>query len=214
MNARDWRQRYEGTYGTYVSGDKRLLCRLARITTDGTPTVRFETSTGADFTLVADTEGVEWEFLLPTAGCYNTSKGVLFVTRVAARQFQRGISNHNTIIKLLTAHGTFDPIGVNFQSLSLLKESQEKLMTERVFSAPLEYYQQHGGIALSKNISLLGFNPEQPWVMVHETAISKDGSCSYKDGVFNITLTSDLFLQEVADAFKRNNLKAEIKCQQ
>lgn len=96
-NAGDFRQRYEGTFGFYRGEDgKRLLTKLQYIRAD---VCSFVDSRGVEYKLFPNTEkNIGFEFIPPKAAYHNTPTGAKLVQRVAARQFQRGLSAKNTLI--------------------------------------------------------------------------------------------------------------------
>jgi hypothetical protein len=104
-NAADFRQRYEGTYGFYRDETgKKLLAQLTLIRDN---VCHFIDSRGIEYHLNADAPSDKgFEFIPPKASWYNIAGGQAFlVTRIAARQFQRGLSAKNTAIYVLQGGG-------------------------------------------------------------------------------------------------------------
>lgn len=94
--SRDFRQRYQSTVGLYTApnGVKSYVW-IKAVDEEG---VSFEDIKGGDYRAVNDT-GVEFEFTQVPLGWFNSSLGPLFVSRIPARQYQRGISKGNTRIQ-------------------------------------------------------------------------------------------------------------------
>lgn len=120
-NARDFSTRYQGTYGFYRGEDKPpMLVRLQFVE----DRVVFIDRRSAEYTLYADTQkDIGFEFLPPKSGFFNTDLGALYVERVAARQFTRGVCSRNTKIYLMKPSG-WQNLEVNFTNLALIYESK------------------------------------------------------------------------------------------
>jgi hypothetical protein len=132
-NAADFRQRYQGTFGFYRNDHEKkepLLCQLKFIEDK----VAFTDKRGIEYSLNPDVpENIGFQFLPPKAGYFNTSTGAMLVTRTAARQFQRGISDRNTAIYSLDQLRGFRSVGVTFATLE--KVFYSKLSVEEAVAA-------------------------------------------------------------------------------
>lgn len=120
-NAENFRQRYEGTYGFFRNQTgKRLLVKLNTISDHR---VDFEDAHGITYHLSADSENnIGFEFIPPASGWYNTPEGAVFMQRVAARQFHRGVTAKN--INLFTLHsGLLTEKRLTFDLLSSMYET-------------------------------------------------------------------------------------------
>lgn len=118
-NSRDFKQRYEGTYGFFRNEDRSK--KLMRLDLIEERVCRFSDARGVEFSLNADTEkNIGFEFIPPKSRWYNSTDGnVYLVQRVAARQFSRGINGKNTAIYMLEdALGTLLPRRVDFGTLN------------------------------------------------------------------------------------------------
>lgn len=116
-NADNFRQRYEGTFGFYRDGEtnKRILTKLNYIRNDY---CGFVDSRGVEYKLYPNSEkDIGFEFIPPRSDYYNTVDGAVLVKRVAARQFQRGLSSKNTAIYQLESRG-LDAARVDFPMLN------------------------------------------------------------------------------------------------
>lgn len=195
-NARDWVQRYQGTYGKYHKDGRSVLCYLSKIDLDSDrPCLYFKDSNNCDYHLYVDNaQGVEWEFLLPESKYYNTPKGVYYIQRRAARQFQRGISNNNTIVNTITGRGSI-PAKLGFDIL---------LAVDSAFTSvdAYDYHTKWGAVALSSQICLAATG-----VYVASSMI---GTYTWENASPDIQLVGDagkMFMQEVKDSLTRNGIK-------
>ena len=118
-NVESFRQRYEGTYGFYRDGRKRLLVRLAEITNYQ---CSFVDAQNIAYKVYPDhPQEVGFEFLPPKSAWYNTSEGAVFAQRQATRQWQRGVTQKTLDLTLLKNGQPF-PKRVDFRSLSEIYE--------------------------------------------------------------------------------------------
>jgi hypothetical protein len=93
-NSQDFRQRYENTFG-YFRDEKghRTLTQLMAV---GEDVCIFTDVRGMEYRLNADSErDIGFEFIPPKSGYFNIEGGAILVQRVAAHQFQRGVSSRN-----------------------------------------------------------------------------------------------------------------------
>lgn len=120
QNQESFRQRYEGTYGFYSDGRKRLLVKLAEIST---AQCAFVDADGVSYRVRPDhPDKVGFEFLPPKSAWYNTEQwGAVYTQRLAQRQFQRGITSKNVEL-LQLAGGDLHPRRLDFHSLSAIYE--------------------------------------------------------------------------------------------
>jgi hypothetical protein len=174
---RDFRQRYQGTIGSFIkdSGDKMFVW----ITEVTDRQVEFQDTNGNTYTAIHD-NGVTFEFTQVPLGWFNSSKGPLFVCRRPARQYQRGISPGNTFI-----------IGVNGSTISVNLETIADIYTYSEKYSPTMM-----AWALSKHFA---YNNNHFYF--YNTVI---GTIDQKTSV--IKLKTNLYVQEVSDCVKRNGL--------
>lgn len=117
-NARDFKARYEGTYGFFRENGKRKM--LARLDSISERACHFVDARGAEYTLNADTvEEIGFEFLPPKACYYNLKDGtVVLVSRMASRQWKRGVSSANTAVYTMDkVYGALAPSRLDFKVL-------------------------------------------------------------------------------------------------
>lgn len=191
VNAGDFRQRYQGTFGFYSRGGKKKLVRLSAVDTER-GVVRFTDSGNAEFSLNANaSEEVGFEFITPKACWHNTNKGAYMVRRVAQRQYQRGISENNTQIIEGKSMG---PCYVDFNTLSAIFENP---ITIKEASA------KGHSFALSDQ-----FYVGEQKVWCFNQAL---GTFTKIGPVFNVKLNDEVMWgTEVRDAFRRANLGATV----
>lgn len=117
QGANDFRQRYQGTFGFFRNDHEKkapFLCKLSFVEN----AVKFIDKRGIEYTLNPDVEEqIGFHFLPPKAGYFNTDTGAMLVTRQAARQFQRGISDRNTQMYNLSMEAGFRGTPVDFTNL-------------------------------------------------------------------------------------------------
>lgn len=187
-NAREFAQRYEGTYGFYKDENgKKSLVRLDSVRDN---TCFFYNIRGLEFHLNADTEkNIGFEFIPPKAQFYNTDIGALLVTRVAARQFSRGINQRNTSIRLLVKNG-FGNYPVDFINL-------EKIYQKAISPADAFKAWKETSVAISNKIAM---SPMGTKVYLWDKVI---GEYTKKGNHFTIKLEEPLLWRtEVTDALK------------
>lgn len=204
-NASDFRQRYEGTFGYYVDRDKgqRLLCRLSSVDLDSSQRrVNFEDVRGVRFSVNVNAKGdIGFEFIPPRSAFYNTTDGVYYVERIAARQFQRGVSHRNTKIFRINK-GAWLPCEVSFESLVPLLEKQIELQ-----KAVQEWLNgDRVSVALTPSITL---NDNRLYVLMQNI-----GKYDKKERTLTIDKDNgELFLSEIEHALKNAGLANIVKVQ-
>lgn len=204
--AGDFRQRYQGTYGFFTKADKKILSRLDSVNTDrARPILEFVDRDGMKYQLLADSKDndVGFTFLIPKTSWHNSAEEgkALLVSRVPARQYQRGLCDRNTAF--ITPRGT--KVDVNFESIQNIFDS--KVSVQQAFDAAKAQQSPGTGVALSPYFCLDFYNKA---VNCFHTTI---GSFSLKDdNTVDVSLKDpEMWRQELVDAFRRNNLKAEVK---
>jgi len=189
---RDFAQRYKETYGWYLTDTGRKV--LVQLVDVSETTLKFAGKEGQTYTALAD-KGNRFEFLPLERAVYNTPKDVYYCSRVPARQWRRGVHNANTSITNLLGGGW----GGEKLSFDLL----EQIFQE---STPSDYIPSflsgaREGLALNSMFAM-GKNR----VFLYNRVIGE-----YKNGT--ITLTNDLFAQEISDLMRDLVLpyKVEVK---
>ena len=190
QNAGDFRQRYEGTYGFYRDENgKRMLAKLNSISER---VCIFVDARGIEYNLNADsTKDIGFEFIPPKSGYFNTDKGALFVQRVPARQFSRGINQRNTGISLLSAGSHFKqeisfPLMVSiYEQSKTAKESFPDFLKKAIpsWAVTSQFCLDHGS-----------------YIWVYQEAI---GQWAHKKEKFIVTLKDKtMYKTELTDAFR------------
>ena len=98
LNHRDFRQRYEHTYGFYTTSSGKKL--VVKFTSVKQSEVKFVDKDNFEYTAKASHD-VNFEFSQVPKGWFNGGKQPYFVCRFPARQYQRGIANTNTNISTM-----------------------------------------------------------------------------------------------------------------
>jgi len=204
VEANDFRQRYQGTYGYFTHKGKRTLTRLDKIQADGRSSfVEFSDRDGLKYLLHPDSEDNDtgFEFLPPKSAYFNTKEGVpLLVTRVPARQYLRGICDRNT--QITDMRNNLREVG--FETLTKLFE--DKTDAQRAMAAAIVSDSSGRGVAISPSFAVsfaLGS------IKCFNQTI---GQCQFDKGLFTISLDSqELWGQEITDAFRRAKLNMILK---
>lgn len=181
-NAGDFSQRYVDTYGWLYLGGKKTLVYIAdctnqraTFTMNGSPTFHVNVNSGLEF-----------EFIQVDRGWFNATDGKLyFLSRHPARQFKRGISASNTVVR----DGNLSPVSLTYPLLA------------SVFDPTFNYWDKkdlNSTGALSKHFAVINGS-----IIFYTEHIGK-----YSDGV--VTLTSNLFLQEFQDLIRRKNIDVKV----
>ncbi len=183
-SARDWRQRYEGTVGKYIKPNGQG--EWVYITRIRDHQVEFQDKHGTDLAAVHDT-GVTFEFTQVIQGwTMHPEYGPVHMSRVPARQWQRGISGNNTSLVYIRggkiAHLRVDLtlVGELLDPAKPTKFDPASCVLEREFAiacGTLYFHRQQAGTVKDNVITL--------------------------NGVYDIR-------QELSDSIRRNNYPLEI----
>jgi hypothetical protein len=190
-NHTDFRQRYLNTYGWFNTGTRKLLVYVSNVSDRE---VVFSDKQGVEYNVFRDS-GLEFEFIPVDRGWFNTINGPLYLCRVPARQWHRGICKSNTNIYRQDASGTF--VGANV-GIKLLSDIFENTLT------PHECLQNAAGVALSKHFAMV---PKGKFMFYDQ----KVGEVDHSGARYAITLTNPIVKQEVSDLIRRNNYPMDIK---
>lgn len=193
-NARDFSQRYQGTYGFYSRDGRKTLVQLVQVDMDR-GVVTFYDHNKAEYRLNKDsTENVGFEFIPPKCEWHNTSKGAMLVRRVPARQYSRGICDNNTSI----SDASLRPQSVDFANLLAIFES--KVSAKKAA-------EEGRSFAVGPQFCV---NPAMGAVMLFNQQIGE--LLPKESGMFTIRLfDSELFGVEIVDAFRRSDIPVRIK---
>jgi hypothetical protein len=204
MESHDFRQRYQGTYGFFTHQGKKTLTRLDKVFAEGKASyVEFSDKDGLKYLLHPDSEneGTGFEFLPPKSAWFNTKEGIpLLVSRIPARQYQRGICDKNTSITDIRNNNR----PVDFEFLSML--FGQNISAASALVSAKETGNGAAGVAISPQF-VVGFNTHN--IKCFNQTI---GYAEYSKGMFTIELDSpELWTQEVTDAFRRSGLAMQFK---
>lgn len=186
-NVRDFSARYRNTFGWLIGeNDKRTLVQVTAVSDDK---VRFVDIRGAEYFASAD-KGVQFEFLPVTRGVFNIGNGqVVFVCRVPARQWHRGICANNTQLFVIDPKHGLEQLPVDLKYVNLLFNTKVdvKDLVNRFLADAVK------SVALDKHFALVG---DKVWFMNNPI-----GSITSN----NIKLDNDMFRQELSDVIRRNS---------
>lgn len=184
-NAADFRQRYNGTIGwlTDDHGEKVLV----HVTNVDTERVKFLDVSGTAYYANAN-KGVEFEFLPVKRAWYNTDESPVYLERVPARQFRRGIHRENTLCYRM--YDGLTPANIDIKVIHEINQPTSRVL------------KQGSAFALSSVFAV--------------DALSRLYCFTGQIGVVDfakkqITLSSDLFMQEVRDCVQRNKYDFAVK---
>lgn len=191
--SRDFRQRYEQTFGWYTSeSQQRILVMLESVSEAG---VKFRDSRKNQYTALPDV-GNQFEFLSPVKRLFAVKDDIYLIQRRAARQFQRGVSSSNTtIIKLPIGV----PVSVNFSNVAAAFTPTVRVGFERKWAA----YEE--GMRNSMLLSDL-FAVCQDNLFLYKEVVGKVDRKAKK-----IVLTDGTFRQEVADVLRDNGINYSVE---
>lgn len=193
-NARDFAQRYTGTYGVFTSKGKRTLVKLTEIDV-AKGVVSFIDRDDNQFFLNQNAEDdTGFEFISPKSSWHNTYNGAMLVRRVAQRQYLRGICDRNTLITDVNGSQKH----VNFTNLSAIYDSNV---------TPLVVMKQGRSFAVSPQFAV---NVDRKSVLLFNQNI---GAVNIETGkpVEISLLDKAMFSTEITDAFRRAGIEAVIK---
>jgi hypothetical protein len=194
-NHRDFVARYQGTVGWYLGDkDKKILVNVARVHDNR---VMFKDVAGVEYFANANSD-IKFEFIPVDRGFFNAKGGLVYMERIPARQWHRGICSNNTKMWACNpgfAEG-FLPCGVNVATLhNVFVEGppvSRRWVEHRI--DPKKY----SSVALSKHFAFIG----------EKFYFCRTQVGTYRDN--KIKLDNDLVFQEVCDVVKRNNLQVEV----
>ena len=181
---RDFSQRYKDTYGWYLgSSGKKTLVKLTEV---GEVILRFVDDAGVPYSANAD-KGNCFEFIPLEKSLYIYKDSLVLCQRVPARQWRRGIHQHNTSITQV--NGGWGGIDISFDVLvNVLSPTNHKDGLRRFLAGA------------STDVALNAmFGVSKSNVYVYNRVIG-----SYNKGT--ITLKDGLFKQEFSDVIRDLNL--------
>ena len=201
----DFKQRYAGTYGFFVTKDTKTLVRLEKIRTNqevNNPVVEFVDRDGLKYVLRADSEDdcIGFEFLPPKSRYHNLSVGAVLVSRIPARQYARGICDRNTSIR--TSYGS--GLGINFDTLTKLFLEVPVSARSLLLAPPVKDTDNSFAISPQFCISKMFGTIKCLGIEIGKAKV-KD------DHVFVVLDDYALWSTEIVDALHRCGIKGEVK---
>lgn len=192
-NWRDFRQRYVGTYGFFpTESGKKILVKVADA---GQQQTTFIDKDHVIYHTYAN-KGTLLEFIQVERGWYNTPEGAVLLSRIPARQWQRGISDANTA--MFVCKNTIIKRGLDFTTL------------DNIFSHPISlqdalvnrHTKKVVSVALNKRFAVSGSDT----LYLYQRIV---GQFSIKNQ--SIEIHDPLFKQEIQDMNVRLGFFYQIK---
>lgn len=178
---RDFQQRYLGTYGWYEKPDgTNILVQVFKVTSEK---VGFVDENGGEYWALSDVGNV-FSFLPVQRGLYYYNGSIIYLQRVPARQYKRGICLENTSINNLTEDYRMD---VSHALLQKVFGWQENPTLEKFKELPAR------DVLLNNMFAII-----RKRVYLYDNVI----------GTYNgrITLSNKLFKQELDDVIRDTGL--------
>lgn len=190
-NRDDFVQRYSQSYGWFLHPEKKqkVLSYIRKVDRER---VVFVTSTG-EFFAYAGTD-VQFEFLPITRGWFYGPTGLVFLQRIPAKQFCRGISDKNTMVLEVTSQGKLKESSLY---LALLEDVFSPTIQVKSFRSFLDGTLR--GYVLSQYFAIVGNK-----VYFYNHPVGEFGNNN------EITLSNPLIAQELSDTIRRNNLQIKV----
>jgi len=189
-NLQDFKQRYSGVLGWYISEEdkSKILVTVASV---GNERVAFRDQHGGTYYAIVN-GGCRFEFLPVEKSWRNTEDTCFFLSRIPARQWKRGICADNTSITYAeTLLGEWARNEENWQIRIFRIFSFNNTYKEEV----LKFLEgKRSVVAVSPHFAIL-----RDKVFLHNICIG-----DYKNKV--ITLHSDMLLQELTDTLRRTGI--------
>lgn len=205
LEAANFKQRYQGTYGFFRKGDNKVLVRLESIRTgDVRAQVDFVDKDDNAYHLYSDSEdsSIGFEFLPPKSSYHNTTTGTFLVKRVPAKQYQRGICERNTSIRTVNNRG----VTVGFESLlALYNDKVDHLQRYEQVVSP-EYKGEEKTFAISNQFAI---SLEEETIYCLGTSIG-EARLRYNKLVIRLN-DSSLWRTEIHDCLTRTGIKGIIQ---
>lgn len=178
-NSKDFAQRYQGTYGWWPMKDGSKLFIYINLIDKNT--AYFNNADGKKYEAWADQDN-EFEFQPVERGLYNDQEDrVLWVRRVPATQWQRGISAKNTSVVNLESGRT---LSVGFSTLVPVLEPKTPITVDDWLSGNRKSY------AFNRRFGVI----QDKSVVVYDSKIG-----DFDRSTYTIKLKDDLYLQEMLD---------------
>lgn len=193
FNRDDFRQRYKNNYGFLTLPTGRRLVYIKDVTADR---VSFTTDDDGDVYYAHAGAGVMFDFLPIVRGWYPTQDAAVFITRVPARQYHRGISHNNTYV-CKPQWGQLTTVELSLALLSQLFETPASYSFKDFEDGVVDYF------ILGKAFCLQGGS----------TYFFNQRIGVYEPSSRTIILETTLVQQEINDVIRRLNVPLVVKVQ-
>lgn len=197
-NHEDFRQRYQGSYGWLSVDGKEQIVYITKVSA---AKVMFNTVKDRDFFAFVD-QDVKFKFLPIKRGWYNGISRPCLLTRIAARQYCRGISSSNTTCMTLSYGNILKPIPISSDVL------------EAVFNKDHQNfkYQNSTPFVLSKFFSFGSWDGDTEATMKRPLFFF-EAKVAWQEKDSKVAFSADWqhIKQEFADTVRRLNLSDKIE---
>lgn len=186
QNHQDFRQRYNGTFGWILLPEGKKFVKISGVDSEYT---NFVDNKGLAYHVVTDGEKY-FEFLPCNRGWYISATGnAYYATRVPARQWHRGMSEHNTAL-----------YGIN-EAENLVKKSMSMAVMHSIFGGEkmaygFDRYRENN--PLSRHFCL---SKSHVWFFNQPIGTHEEGK---------IKLWNNMVYQELLDQINRNKYPLEV----
>ncbi len=185
-NARDFRQRYNNSWGYFTTpSNKKLLVLMNGI---GDKQADFSDEDGVSFHALVD-QGVEFEFIPVTKKLFVYNDTLYYIRRRPARMWARGVNNQNTMLNIVSAkEGVYTDQGLTFAHIRAAFEKES--------FDPLQIGKKAYTLSSTFGVS------EDVLFVYNEKIGTVEGE--------NITLTTPIFRQEILDIIRKQGLTFKV----
>jgi hypothetical protein len=182
-NARDWQQRYGGTFGFLMRGSERVLVQF----TDQTENyVYFKTESDGISYHAKINAGTSFEFIQVDNAWFNGKSGTVYLlSRLPNRQWRRGICKANTSV-LMSQGNYVDQASISF-----------KILNDIYYTATPDYSCK-GLISTQRAISR-SFAIVHPYLYFYDQVVGK-----LNENTIVLNSKGVLIKQELTDVMRRN----------
>lgn len=190
--SRDFRQRYEGTYGFYIHPEtkRRMLVLISEVRDDA---LRFTDEKRMDYSPNAD-RGFEFEFIPLEKKLFNFGEQICCIRRIPARQFQRGVCRANTLITSLSVENT--QVGLSFAAVAAAYADEKRNTPEMVAEYVAGKRKQ---LLVSPMFAFIG---KKLYLYETPVAVVKDKTLLVEEPIFR---------QEVADMVEKHHFPYSVE---
>lgn len=191
-NARDFKQRYQGSYGVFLAESGKVLVKIKAVSDTR---VDFVGKGGEEY-FVRPSSGYNFEFLPGNKKVFEhpNQNDLLVVSRIPDRQWHRGIHQDNTRFVSLTGMNHYP---IDFTLLEAMNAPPSKTLTDRV----KQYLSGESNYAQINNMfSFVGRD-----VYIYDSRIGRINPAECK-----IVLASHLLRSELKDALQDSKIDFKV----